>query len=539
MEFYKIAYDFLRASKVSVSQKYLRERLESHSQYPSLVCLTDILDEFGIENHPLRINAPEKWKDLELPFLAHVVTKDGTTDFELIKTRSKSGPNVDFLKKWTGVVLMIGDEKKINHKEHNSQYKNERKQVKAIRLLLVMIVMFVLSTQLISGELFLLIHLMFSFIGLFFSCLIVAQSLGLNNNLTKLFCQVQESGCNAVLNSKLGKFGGTIGLGDLAVIYFFGSILYLTFSISFPIIERVTLMFLVNLLAFLFTPISIIYQLHLKSWCKLCLAILVVIWLQTVNLTWHIYDMKFYFLTFPRISLIVYLFFGLSMLLASFWIIIKPFKIEEKESLHQKIRIRKWKQDPSWFDALLPLHKKINDAVWVKEIYYGNPSGVLQIIVVSSPYCAFCAKAHSELEAILEKHPHDIGVRVRFTLKSYDRVNQDYKAVLNILGVYDEVVWKKNLDSNSKPMKSIISNWYKKQDLSDWSSAGYSFNQEVVDSLIRKSGRWASGMGVNQTPAFFINGHEMPNPHTFQDLFLFISEYIEILKNKKKLASNI
>ncbi len=533
MEFYKIANNFLYSSGVKVSQKYLRERLESHPHYPSLISLTDILDEFQVENHPLRIKEKEKWKELNLPFLAHTISKDGAMDFELIKGHGTITSTKEFLDRWTGIALILGDKNKIVHKEHNNQYKKERKETNIIWLLVSLTTLFLVFSQLISGESVLVIHMILSVIGLAISCVIVAHGMGLNSNITELFCKVQESGCNAVLNSKLGNFGGIIGLGDLAAIFFCSSVLYLAFSMFFTTIDSAIFLLSINILAFFFTPISIIYQFHLKSWCKLCLALILVIWFQTANLIWYSLGVQSILSAFSQIPLNVYLLFGLSILLASFWIVVKPLKIKENEMLHQKIRIRKWRQNPTWFDALLPLHKKIDDSIWDKEIYYGNPSGVLQIIVVSSPYCVFCARAHSELDAILEKHPNDIGVRIRFTIKSLEKGNENYKALLNILGTYDEIVWKNNLESYSKPMKSIISDWYKKQNLSSWRNVARNINQKEVDVLIKKSVHWASEAGINQTPAFFINGHEMPNPHTFKDLFLFISDYIEILKNKK------
>ncbi|PIB38982.1 thioredoxin domain-containing protein [Maribacter sp. 4G9] len=536
MEFYKIANDFLNSAGVSVSINYLRERLESHPQYPALISLTDILDEFQIENTAIRIQQKEKWKELETPFLAHVVFADGRTDFELISRQKDVGSVECFLGRWTGIALTLGANKKIKHEQHNEQYKKEKSSRIVKRSIISLTTLLFVIKQMIFFNPVVFTHFMLSIIGLGISCAIIARSMGLKSNIAELFCKIEESGCNKVLNSRLGRFAGNIGLGDITAIFFGSQMIYMTFSTHFETSQNLILLSSIQAFAFVFTPVSLIYQWRLKSWCRLCLTIVAIIWAQSANFIWHLFILESYSLEKIHQPLETYLLFAISIFFASFWIIVKPLIIKERENLPQKIRIRKWRQDPGWFHALLPLHKRIDDTIWDKEIFYGNPKGLLQIIIVSNPYCEYCATAHSELDAILKKHPEDIGVRIRFTLKSYTPSNENYKAVFEILNSYEQLVWKRKLDHESESMRRIISDWYEHPDLSVWKYHTHHYqNHNIIDGLIKKSIAWARAMEVHQTPAFFINGHEMPNPHTFRDLFLFISDYIEILRRENSV----
>ncbi|TAI48093.1 thioredoxin domain-containing protein [Flagellimonas allohymeniacidonis] len=540
MEFHEIAYEFLKSAKVSVSRDYLRERLESHPYYPSLNALTDILDELQIESSALQIEEKQRWRELPFPILAHVVSENGQLDFEVIKNQQHIKTEGGFLQKWTGITLLIGKQRKITHEEHQKQFIKEKFEGGVLWSWVTFLLLLATMPQLISFKLGFFIHYVLSLTGCLVSCNIVAYSLGVKTDMSDLFCKVETSGCNAVLTSKLGRLTGDIGLADIATVFYGGMVIYMSFSTGFEPDSNLLFLNLVQALPFFFTFLSVAYQAHMKSWCKLCLLLTLIIWLQSINLVFGLMQLPFDNFGLIAPPFMYYLTLVLSMALAGSWFIVKPLLLTKRSSMFQKIRIRKWRQNPHWFNALLPLHKQIDSAVWNKEIFYGNPNGVLQILITSKPLCEYCAKAHFELEQILKKHPDDIGVRVRFTLPSLNTETEDYKAVFHILNMYEELVWKKGQNHTSPLMKEIISDWYETQNLSDWVDRYpvHAKSEEEVHALIGQSVQWANAMGITQTPAFFINGFEMPNPHTFKDLFLFISEYIEILKGQRSPVSS-
>jgi hypothetical protein len=64
-----ILYRWLRSMKIPVSKMFLKQQLLSHPDYPSLLSITDTLDE-------LNIHCGKRWiGKIPIPFLAHIYTK--------------------------------------------------------------------------------------------------------------------------------------------------------------------------------------------------------------------------------------------------------------------------------------------------------------------------------------------------------------------------------------------------------------------------------------------------------------------------------
>ncbi|MFS4455432.1 thioredoxin domain-containing protein [Maribacter sp. 2304DJ31-5] len=534
MELYNTIHNFLKFSGIKVSKRYLKERLESHLNYPSLKSITDTLDDFRIENQAIQLENKEQWTALDFPFLAHMFTPEDGQDFRVIKNKRDMTSKEGFYKKWTGIVLLLDENGKIIHEEHDRYFKKEKLEKLVLwATVSILSIVFVLQ-QVLQFELALFLHFLLSVVGLFICGAIIAYSMGTTTDISDMFCKVGESGCKKVLGSKLGHFGGGIGLGDVAAIFFGSMILYPFLAGGHGTVEKLSLLLTIQSLAVVFTLVSIFYQWHLGSWCKLCLATIFILWLQMINLIIHFDVPSVLPDMISNLSPKHFLVFGTGILLASFWLPVKPLLAIANLSIHQSIRIRKWREDPKWFDALLPLHKKVDDSLWEKEIYYGNPNGVLQFLIVSNPYCPSCAKAHHELHKILDKHPEDIGVRIRFTMESFDVTKKEYVVISKILNVYEELVWKNGHNQDNPIVKNIITDWFTDPDIDQWQRKyDHSMNfRSEVDELIKKSIQWSQNMFVSQTPAFFINGYEMPEPHTFKDVFVFVSDYIDILNNK-------
>lgn len=67
MEFYQIAYRYLRLCKISVSQAFLLQRMRSHPDYPSMVSLVDTLDEINVKYQAVVVDK-ENYRELAHPF---------------------------------------------------------------------------------------------------------------------------------------------------------------------------------------------------------------------------------------------------------------------------------------------------------------------------------------------------------------------------------------------------------------------------------------------------------------------------------------
>src|SRR5688572_6136138 len=109
----KVAIQLLQLLKVPVTNDAVNESIFSHPDYPSLLSISDGLQQWNVDNAALRVDK-EKLDELPVPFIAYV---DG--DFRVItqvtadalfylddEDRIKSESRDEFLHKWAGVALI-------------------------------------------------------------------------------------------------------------------------------------------------------------------------------------------------------------------------------------------------------------------------------------------------------------------------------------------------------------------------------------------------------------------------------------------------
>lgn len=99
---FEIVRDWLRMQEISFSTPHLKELLLSHTDYPSVLSISDTLAELGVRTSALRVGDKEV-SDLALPFLAHKNKHGG--EFVLIQNL-KERENLPKSGNWEGVVLI-------------------------------------------------------------------------------------------------------------------------------------------------------------------------------------------------------------------------------------------------------------------------------------------------------------------------------------------------------------------------------------------------------------------------------------------------
>lgn len=528
MSFEVIVYQLLKACNIVVSKAYLTERIKAHPDYPSLASLTDLLDEWELDYSALQLE-PSDLSQMEYPFLAHVVTNEGMEDFEIVQSADQLNKDRErFLHAWTGIVVWVASSQSITSEDHKTSLLSERNNRNALWVISSLILITLGLSYVWSYSLLSIGYALFSIAGIIVSGAIAGYTMGVDNGISRSFCQVGASGCQKIINSKFSQLLPQVHLSDLALVYFTGLLLVQTFATGYQTQVISTLFLIPSVLAVLATLITLGYQTIKGEWCKLCLLLTGVIWGQAILL--------FSSLSFPLELAADPSFLSWSLLafaLAGSWIVIKPYVIKSQKVDSQNVTMRKWRQNPTWFNALLQVHKAIDRNIWTKEIFYGNPQGILQITLATGPYCHPCSIAHARLEHIFSRYPDDIGVKIRFVIK--ESKIKDKEATMAVLNTYQRLIWQQgdSPDSAQNPLaEEIIKYWFQHQDLelfdeqyppSDETSPG-------MESLLRQHIQWGKQFGIDQTPGFFVNGHEMPNPHTLVDLNIFLDSYIELLK---------
>ncbi|MNV74903.1 hypothetical protein D3C71_1681570 [compost metagenome] len=144
----------------------------------------------------------------------------------------------------------------------------------------------------------------------------------------------------------------------------------------------------------------------------------------------------------------------------------------------------------------------------------GNPNAEHEIIKVCNPYCGPCAKAHSDLEAILNEN-FNVKLRIIFTASDDDK---DIKVhpVRHLLAI--EATGNENL------VKKALDDWYLSptKDYESFSKK-YLMNGELKTQgeKVRAMNKWCKDMKILFTPTIYVNGHLLPQNYNVDELKSF------------------
>ncbi|MBS1574448.1 MAG: hypothetical protein JST09_04010 [Bacteroidetes bacterium] len=126
MEFYLTAYSYLKGRGLNINRKFLRIRMQSHPDYPSLISLTDSLDELGISFNA--IQAEKKlYRDLQYPLLAHIVNSQ-TVEFKQIESALFFEKNRDVFEHWNGIVFSTEHSGRLIFNKEYSSFEEKKKR---------------------------------------------------------------------------------------------------------------------------------------------------------------------------------------------------------------------------------------------------------------------------------------------------------------------------------------------------------------------------------------------------------------------------
>ena len=495
--------------KIPLSSQYVKGKLLAHSDYPSLLSITDTLDELGIDNAALVVDK-KKLNEIPVPFLAHTAVKGG--EFILVtslKTLFKEHP--DFNKQWNGVIVAAEKTKQWNNEENKKQLAREKRKRRLVWLSAASIILLSalsLWNQSIWQYFGLLITSLF---GLGVAILIAQHELGISNELTEQLCAAgKNTDCDAVMNSKSLKFLNWFNWADAGIIYF--SSVFLLLVISFFTGTTQSFEVLLALLAICslpFTIFSLYYQWRIvKKWCPLCLATVGLLWIQfalflpvILSLTKDGFDL----LSINTILITVFLL----ALTSTVWLqLIKPSLQKNTELTDKNFSLLRFKNNPEVFKVLLQQQRRVDITPFKNDLQLGNPNADIQIIVACSPYCGPCAKTHKILHELVEKN--DIGLTIRFAVKTENNDDKKLQAVKYILQLL------KGKKASFK--RKALYDWYSLMNFEKFTMK-YPMPVSVdVDEQLKEQEKWTKESKVSFTPTVFINGFEMSKQYRVEDL---------------------
>lgn len=514
--------NLLKIFNIKFTSEYIEESILTHQDYPSLLSISDTLNQYSIENITVKIDL-KKLEQMPMPCIVQV--KINIPKFVVLKkiTNSKvlyiddnnkviEKSKEDFSKIWTGICLLAeasvySEEVDIDKKLLSKNVVKNLKLIVGILLLYWLVISFINSgfnITLISSS-FTIIYTFLKIVGLFIGILLLWLDVDQYNPKLQNFCtgSSQKINCNSVLNSKHAKlFKGTFSLSELSFSYFLGSFFFLLIS-NFSI----TSLSILGLISFASLPmivISLYYQAFvIKQWCKLCITIQVVL----VSEILVSYFGGFYKSNMQLETLPILLALLLIPILA--WKLIKPLLEIEKETNLHKRGLKKIKNNPIVLDSLLKKSKKIVNSTADLGISITNNTAKYNVVKVCNPYCGPCAKAHPILEDLVNKGV--INLQVLFTAQSND--DRMLKPVSHFLAI-------DSLGDKKKTQKAL-DDWYlaEKKDYISFAKKHPMIGElKIQNNKIEAMKIWCEAENITHTPTLFINGCKLPIEYTIEDL---------------------
>ena len=279
----------LQALKVKVSRSTIKNTLEDHPDFPSLLAISDCFAELNVPHNAYHIS-PEEYIDEELlyPFIAHTYANGGL--FMLVRQinkgkviysdenyRNKEITELEFLKRWSGFALHAeaiteSGEKGYFGKQLRGKLANLNMLLLTLALLLAILLSLNVQTLTIGYSLLLL----FKVTGIATAVLLLLHSINANNPFVQNLCSLgKKNNCNAILKSDAAKVTDWLSWSEVGFFYFTGSLLSLIFIPS-----ALNFLFWLNVFSLPYTLWSIYYQYTQKNWCVLCCSVQAILWLE-------------------------------------------------------------------------------------------------------------------------------------------------------------------------------------------------------------------------------------------------------------------
>ncbi|REG84544.1 vitamin K epoxide reductase family protein [Algoriphagus antarcticus] len=504
----------LELLRVPFTQEFLKEKILTHPQYPSLLSISDILEEYGVGSLAAKLG-PDRLDELPLPGIVQVSLADGTY-FNTITAVSESGitlfdekgkqkvlSRLDFLKSWTGVSLLVeakedSAEPGIRQKIRDQRIIQGVAAVCAVSLLLWFGIG--IAEEEASG--LFLFYFMLKLLGLSISGILLWYSLDKENSTLQKFCSGGKSvDCNSVLDSKVFQLvDGRINLSLLALAYFFsgaGLIAGLDFS-AMPFLAWLSVVSIpVVIYSFYYQAVVI------KKWCRFCLMIQGVLVMEVLV----VFGGSFWSGGIDVSVVLLFLFLFTGVILGG--ILIKPILGQQDEIYKSKREIAKLKSNKELFELSLLRSKKIKNDPLGMGILLNGDTPKHQIIKVCNPHCGPCARAHPVLENLFAKG--NIDLQILFVPGNGDE--QKEKTVRHLLAIESK--------DNSKLTRQALDDWYgaEQKDYERF-AANYPMNGELMlqEEKIKLMEAWCENENISYTPTLFINGYELPKEYKVEDL---------------------
>jgi len=506
-----------RYFRIHVVKSSVKEALISNADYPTFKSICDTLNEWHVENYPLRCEISEL-KDLKAPYIVHFsrgggmigfvtdIVKDQVTYYTSYNEKRKTGRK-EFLESCSGAVILLNPSERSGEKDYQIKIKNELINRSILPLALFAGLIFIISlfyNNFAPGEIIyskVVLPLVFTKIaGIVLSVLLILQEFEVHFSITDKLCHLNKAtNCNTVLNDKASKVFGWFGWADVGFVYFTGSFLFLLQS---PEGEGLSLMAILAALSVPYPLFSIYYQgVVLKKWCPMCLGVQLILITEFILLLPQLLQLNFSFDSVTRLVL--------SLLVNA--IVYTLFILFHREQMSGEMHYYKYlgfKKNPDILRMLLMNQPHYEIPLSESSLIFGNRDASIRITAFLSLHCSHCARAFEKIRNML---------------------NENEDIIINLVLITSDNKMLTTLYNNNRQGKEVES----LKLLEQWFTADPYSRTKITKGLCIPEDSYLS-MEVNEestrlfkecnvmgTPTFFINGYKLPAQYEIDDLRYF------------------
>jgi len=483
-----------------------------------------MLTDYGIENVGTRI--VDKGKDIfeiETPFIAHfagdfVVVHKFESDkvFFLWKGINHVLSVSEFSSAWSGIILLAESSDQSIEPDYKEHKKYERLNfLKRVTLIAVccLALFLIYISRLLYTNIGISMLLLINIAGAYISYLLLLKQMHVQSQYADKICSLfKQSDCNHVLESKAAKLWGIFGWSEIGLGYFSTNVLLLLF-----LPNAVSILSILNILALPYSFWSVWYQKKkAKQWCVLCLIVQVLLWALFIA-NWLLG-----YIQMPAFVLqeLFYLVIIGSCYLASVLIINSLIPIFNADRMVPILRqvINGMKADENVFKAILKQQFFYETKGFDSIIRFGNINSPLQLTIFSNPYCYPCSLMHKRIERLLTKMNNSLSVQ--YILSSFAEN-------LNPTNKYLIAACLQNKDN----VAQIFTDWFEKgKELGDdyFKNMNLDMENPEIEAEFQKYELWRRKTQLRATPIVLVNGYQLPENYTVDDLRYFTEFSIEM-----------
>ena len=431
----------------------------------------------------------------------------------------------EFIKKWNGVYLIA--EQTIHSGEPNYKVNRQKSFLNFLIPVAAFVALAMLSFLFLNkivgavegshsfNATGIFLQYIILLTGVVITSLLLWYEIDKNNPVLQKVCTgIVKGNCNAILTGKQSKLFNWLSWSEAGFFYFSGGMFVLLFAEN-NIANSISLIAWANILALPYTVFSIYYQWRVaKQWCLLCLAVQALLVLGGINVITNNFLYPLPQFSFPVLIQNIFLY----ILPVLFWYAVRPYLLRLQEAKNIKREYLRIKFNTEIFETLLKKQKAISISADDLGIDLGNPAATNTLIKVCNPYCGPCSKAHPKIEELLEQNSN-VKVKIIFTTPNKEG-HPAVKPVRHLLAVAEKT-------NNETITKKALDDWYltEKKDY-DLFATKYPLNGELLkqDNKIEAMDKWCKGMDISFTPTIFINGYQLPDAYSIEDLQYFLLE---------------